>query len=134
MKHLRAQDSYLMDHNRKYDIVTMAMEEIVPASIYDEVPDADRLKEEIKDGVMLKPLILWPMTQRYWKEGHLRFYRRGNPGLPDVAPEKDGEVLVVWKGRQRYQLAREMGFTHVDCVIEREQHRIVAIAQLEKDR
>jgi len=123
-----------MDHNRKYEIVTMSMDDIVPASIYDEVPDADHLKEEIKDGVMHRPLMLWPMTQRYWKEVHLRYYRKGNPDLPEVAPEKDGEVLVVWKGRQRYQLAREMGFTHVDCVIEREQHRIGAIAQQEKNK
>jgi hypothetical protein len=133
MKHLRAQDSYLMDHNRKYEIVTLSMDDIVPASIYDEVPDADHLKEEIKDGEMDRPLMLWPMTQRYWKDVHLRYYRRGNPDLPEVAPEKDGEVLVVWKGRQRYQLAREMGFTHVDCVIEREQHKIVAIAQQENN-
>ena len=129
MKHLQAQGNY-----PGYTKVTMSIADIVPASIYEEVPDADRLKEEIKDGVMDKPLMLWPMTQRYWKEVHLRYYRRSNPDLPEVAPEKDGEVLVVWKGRQRYQLAKELGYTHVDCVIEREQHRIVAIAQQEKNK
>ena len=129
MKHLQAQGNY-----PGYTKVTMAIEDIVPASIYEDVPDADILKEELKDGVMLKPLILWPMTQRYWKEVHLKYYRRSNPDLPEVAPEKDGEVLVVWKGRQRYQLAREMGYTHVDCVIEREQHKIVTIAQQEKNK
>jgi hypothetical protein len=127
MKHLKAKNNY-----PGYTKVTMSMDDIVPASIYREVPDADSLKEEIEQGVMHKPLMLWPMTQKYWKDVHLRYYRKTNPDLPEVAPEKDGEVMVVWKGRQRYQLAREMGYTHVDCVVEKEQHKIVAIAQQEK--
>jgi len=132
MKHLKAQDSYMIDHSRKYDIVTMDIEDIVPASIYTEIPDRDELEETIRTGSMRKPLMLWPVTQKYWRDAHLKFYRRGNPDLPDVAPEKDGQVFIVWKGRQRYQLAREMGYTHIDCVIEREQHRIVDIVRHEK--
>jgi hypothetical protein len=32
---------------------------------------------------------------------------------------------VVWKGRQRYQLAKELGYTHIDCVVEKELSKIV---------
>lgn len=107
----------------------MALEEIVPASIYNEIPDYDELKESIKDGEMDDPLMLLPMTQDYWKNVHLEYYKRGSPTLPDEAPEKDGQVLVVWKGRQRYQLAKELGYTHIDCVIEPELHKIVEKAR-----
>tara|TARA_Y100001972_G_scaffold120038_1_gene162046 strand:+ start:101 stop:511 length:411 start_codon:yes stop_codon:yes gene_type:complete len=134
MKHLKAKDSYMFDHSKKYDVKTMSIDEIVPASIYDEIPDRDELEKSITDGEMDFPLMLWPMTQDYWKKVHLNFYKRGNPTLPETAPEKDGQVLVVWKGRQRYQLAKEMGYTHIDCVIEKEQHKIVAMVQKERDQ
>lgn len=131
MKHLRAKKSFRIhkDRTAKYEIKTMALEEIVPASIYNEIPDYDELKESIKDGEMDDPLMLLPMTQDYWKNVHLEYYKRGSPTLPDEAPEKDGQVLVVWKGRQRYQLAKELGYTHIDCVIEPELHKIVEKAR-----
>ena len=125
MKHLKAIKMYPMENGNPYEIVTMAIDEIQPASIYKEIPDYDLLKKTIQTGEMDQPLMLWPMTQKYWKNIHLRYYKRGNPDLPDTAPEKDGQVLVVWKGRQRYQIAKELGFTHVDCVIEKELHQIV---------
>ena len=129
MKHLRAKDSYMLDHASKYEIKTMAMDDIVPASIYEEIPDRDELKDSIASGEMDHPLMLWPVTQDYWRNIHLRYYKRGSPDLPEEAPEKDGEVLIVWRGRQRYQLAKEMGYTHIDCVVEKEQHKIVSMIQ-----
>jgi hypothetical protein len=129
MKHLRAKDSYMLDHASKYEIKTMAMDEIQPASIYEEIPDRDELKDSIASGEMDHPLMLWPVTQDYWRNIHLRYYKRGSPDLPEEAPEKDGEVLIVWRGRQRYQLAKEMGYTHIDCVVEKEQHKIVSMIQ-----
>jgi len=129
MKHLRAKDSYMLDHASKYKIKTMAMDEIQPASIYEEIPDRDVLEADIVGGEMDFPLMLWPVTQDYWRDIHLKFYKRGSPDLPEEAPEKDGEVLIVWRGRQRYQLAKEMGYTHIDCVVEKEQHKIVSMIQ-----
>jgi hypothetical protein len=134
MKHLRAKDSYMFDHASKYEIVTMAMDDIVPASIYEEIPDRELLEDNIRNGEMDFPLMLWPVTQEYWKKVHLHFYRRGNPDLPEEAPHKDGEVLIVWRGRQRYQMAKEMGYTHIDCVIEKEQHKIVSMIHKEKNQ
>ena len=116
----------------KYEIKTMSMGEIQPASIYEEIPDRDVLEADIVSGEMDYPLMLWPVTQDYWKNIHLKFYKRGSPDLPDKAPEKDGEVMIIWRGRQRFQLAKEMGYTHIDCVVEKEQHKIVAMIQKEK--
>ena len=124
----------MFDHASKYEIVTMAMDDIVPASIYEEIPDRELLEDSIMNGEMDFPLMLWPVTQEYWKKVHLHFYRRGNPDLPEEAPHKDGEVLIVWRGRQRYQLAKEMGYTHIDCVIEKEQHKIVSMIHKEKNQ
>ena len=132
MKHLRAKDSYMFDHASKYEIKIMAMDEIQPASIYEEIPDRDVLEADVADGEMDFPLMLWPVTQDYWRDIHLKFYKRGNPDLPEEAPEKDGQVYVVWRGRQRYQLAKEMGYTHIDCVVEKEQYKIVAMIQRDK--
>jgi len=132
MKHLKARDSYMLDHSMKYEIKTMSMGEIQPASIYEEIPDRDVLEADIVSGEMDYPLMLWPVTQDYWKNIHLKFYKRGSPDLPDKAPEKDGEVMIIWRGRQRFQLAKEMGYTHIDCVVEKEQHKIVAMIQKEK--
>ena len=124
----------MFDHASKYEIMTMAMDDIVPASIYEEIPDRELLEDSIMNGEMDFPLMLWPVTQDYWKNIHLKFYKRGSPNLPDKAPEKDGEVLIVWRGRQRYQLAKEMGYTHIDCVIEKEQHKIVSMIHKEKNQ
>ena len=122
----------MFDHSKKYDVKTMSIDEIVPASSYDEIPDRDELEKRITDGEMDFPLMLWPMTQDYWKNVHLKFYRRSSPTLPEKAPEKDGQVLVVWKGRQRYQLAKELGYTHIDCVMEPELSKIVDKAKQQK--
>jgi len=122
----------MLDHSMKYEIKTMSMGEIQPASIYEEIPDRDVLEADIVSGEMDYPLMLWPVTQDYWKNIHLKFYKRGSPDLPDKAPEKDGEVMIIWRGRQRFQLAKEMGYTHIDCVVEKEQHKIVAMIQKEK--
>jgi len=122
-----------MENGNPYEIVTMSMDEIQTASIYQEIPDRDSLKDSISKGEMEQPLMLWPMTQKYWQNIHLKFYKRSSPDLPAEAPEKDGKVLVVWKGRQRYQMAKELGFTHVDCVIEKELHKIVGKAQSERN-
>lgn len=122
----------MLDHSRKYEIKTMSMDDIVPASIYEEIPDRDSLEDSILSGEMDFPLMLWPVTQDYWTNVHLKFYKRGSPDLPDKAPEKDGEVMIIWRGRQRFQLAKEMGYTHIDCVVEKEQHKIVSMIQKEK--
>ena len=134
MKHLKAKNSYRINKNStaKYEIQTVSIEEIVPASIYKEIPDRDELEKSIVDGEMDYPLMLLPMTQDYWRNVHLKFYKRGSPTLPEKAPEKDGKVLVVWKGRQRYQLAKELGYTHIDCVMEPELNKIVDKAKEQK--
>ena len=55
MKHLKAKDSYMFDHAKKYEVKTMAMDEIVPASIYEEIPERDELEESMANGERLAP-------------------------------------------------------------------------------
>ena len=127
MKHLKARNKL-----KEYDTVTLGLEEIVPASTYEVIPDESKLKPSIENGEMDYPIMLLDTDQKYWQNVHERFYRKSNPNMPEVAPERDGRVLVVWKGRQRYQLAKELGYTHIDCVLEKDLHKIVTIAMEEK--
>jgi len=127
MKHLKARNKL-----KEYDTVTLGLEEIVPASTYEVIPDESKLKPSIENGEMDYPIMLLDTDQKYWQNVHERFYRKTNPNMPEVAPERDGRVLVVWKGRQRYQLAKELGYTHIDCVLEKDLHKIVTIAMEEK--
>jgi len=127
MKHLKAQNKL-----KEYDTVTLGLEEIVPASTYEVIPDESKLKLSIENGEMDYPIMLLDTDQKYWQNVHERYYRKSNPNMPEVAPERNGRVLVVWKGRQRYQLAKELGYTHIDCVLEKDLHKIVTIAMEEK--
>lgn len=127
MKHLKAQNKL-----KEYDTVTLGLEEIVPASTYEVIPDESKLKPSIENGEMDYPIMLLDTDQKYWQNVHERYYRKSNPNMPEVAPERNGRVLVVWKGRQRYQLAKELGYTHIDCVLEKDLHKIVTIAMEEK--
>jgi len=127
MKHLKARSKL-----KEYDTVILGLEEIVPASTYEVIPDESKLKPSIENGEMDYPIMLLDTDQKYWQNVHERYYRKSNPNMPEVAPERDGRVLVVWKGRQRYQLAKELGYTHIDCVLEKDLHKIVTIAMEEK--
>lgn len=67
-------------------------------------------------------------------------YKRNHPQLPDMAPEievdvsKNGQttrqkrVHIVWSGRQRWQVAKELGYTHVDVIVEPVFDRVVPMA------
>ena len=127
MKHLKARSKL-----KEYDTVILGLEEIVPASTYEVIPDESKLKPSIENGEMDYPIMLLDTDQKYWQNVHERYYRKSNPNMPEVAPERNGRVLVVWKGRQRYQLAKELGYTHIDCVLEKDLHKIVTIAMEEK--
>ena len=55
----------MFDHASKYKIVTMAVDELQPASIYEEIPDRAELEDSIAGGEMDFPLMLWPVTPDY---------------------------------------------------------------------
>ena len=108
----------------------MEMKDLVPASFYKDIPDHEKLKEIISTGEMEYPLLVYQATQKYYPGNHLTLYGRNHPELPEKAPEievdifKHGQttrqkrVHIVWSGRQRWQVAKELGYTHVDVIIE----------------
>ena len=42
--------------------------------------------------------------------------------------QNDKRIHVIWSGRQRFQLAKELGYTHIDCIIEPVFHKMVGEA------
>jgi hypothetical protein len=115
-----------------YKTKQFAIEQLVPASIYDNIPDEEKLRPELEQGVLDKPLIVFETDNQYWQSNHLRLYKSGNPDLPDEAPETDGKVYVVWFGRQRFQLMKDMGYTHVDVVTEKVFHKMITLGHKNK--
>tara|TARA_B100001057_G_scaffold395224_1_gene404724 strand:+ start:379 stop:804 length:426 start_codon:yes stop_codon:yes gene_type:complete len=125
MKHLQAKNKF-----ENYETVTMDMKDLVPASIYETVPDRDKLYDGIKDGDLQYPLLVYQADKEYWTKNHLPLYKSNSPGLPDMPPILDTKVVrsgheyvepkihIIWSGRQRFQLAQELGYTHVDCILE----------------
>ena len=125
MKHLKAEKTF-----ENYKTITMEIKDLVPASIYEKIPDYDKLEPDIKAGKLNYPLLVFQTNQDYWTKNHLALYKAGSPLLPSHAPEKEVEVLVkntpikenrvhvVWTGRQRFQIAKELDYTHIDCVVE----------------
>lgn len=119
----------------------MPIEALVPASYYDVIPDEDKIRPDLEKGILQYPLLCYQTDQKYWKENHLRLYHSGNPQLPEQAPETEVDVTkqgrpyrerkihVVWSGRQRFQILKEQGYTHVDVIVESVFHKMVDAAQ-----
>ncbi len=136
MKHLKAKIKIF--NNTK--TITMEMKDLIPASFYKEIPDYDKLKQVISTGELEYPLLVYQATQDYYTKNHLLLYKRNHPQLPDKAPEievdvfKHGQITrqnmvhIVWSGRQRWQVAKELGYTHVDVIVEPNFDKVVAMA------
>jgi len=135
VKHLKAKNKI-----SNYNTVTMEMKDLVPASIYENIPDKEKLLPDITKGNLEYPLLVYQAEQDYWTKNHLPLYKSGSPALPDLAPEiatdivvkgnlqNDKRIHVIWSGRQRFQLAKELGYTHIDCIIEPIFHKMVGEA------
>ena len=125
MKHLKASKTF-----ESYKTVTMEIKDLVPASVYETIPDYDTLLPELKEGKLEYPLLVYQAHPDYWTKNHLGLYRSSSPTLPTHAPVKEVEIQVqhrhikeprvhvVWSGRQRFQIAQELDYTHVDCIVE----------------
>lgn len=136
MKKIKAQNKF-----ENYQTIEMPIEALVPASYYDVIPDEDKIRPDLEKGILQYPLLCYQTDQKYWKENHLRLYHSGNPQLPEQAPETEVDVTkqgrpyrekkihVVWSGRQRFQILKEQGYTHVDVIVESVFHKMVDAAQ-----
>ena len=135
MKHLKAKKNF-----EQYKTVTMKIADLVPASVYEKIPDFDKLEPDIKAGNLEYPLLVFQSNQDYWTKNHLSLYRAGSPTLPSHAPEieatinvkgvqmKEKRIHVVWAGRQRFQIAKDLGYTDIDVIIEPVFHKMVGAA------
>lgn len=106
--------------NRKvpgYEIQNVDINTLVAASIYKEIPDRDKLVEELTQGIMIQPLVVYEAPLKYWQVNHSRLYKANHPDLPwDNPPIVHDKVNIVWFGRQRLALLKELGYTHVDVI------------------
>ena len=100
-----------------YEIQQIEIDKLVPASIYQEIPDRNQLESELQQGILKQPLIVFQCDLKHWQGNHKRLYGAHSPDLPwDNPPIVDDKVHIVWFGRQRFQLLKEMDYTHVDIV------------------
>ena len=137
MKHLKSK----IKNYKNRTTITMEMKDLIPASFYKEIPDYEKLKEVLGTGEMEYPLLVYQATQDYYTKNHLGLYKRNHPELPDKAPEIEVEIFkhghytkhkrahIVWSGRQRWQVAKELGYTHVDVIIEPDFFKMVYLAK-----
>jgi len=137
MKHLKAKIKNF--NNTK--TITMEMKDLIPASFYKEIPDHEKLKQVIGTGELEYPLLVYQATQDYYTKNHLLLYKSNHPQLPDKAPEIEVEIFnkgvyskhkrvhIVWSGRQRWQVAKELGYTHVDVIVESNFDKMVPMAK-----
>ena len=142
MKHLKAKETVW----RGQKVITMEMKDLVPCSLYEQIPDYETLKTIIGTGEMEYPLLVYQSDQEYYTVQHLANYKSGSPGLPETAPEievdvrlpnnqtkKANRIHIVWSGRQRYQVAKELGYTHIDVIVQPDFFQMVAWAGAFRD-
>ena len=115
-----------------YETKSFELDKLVPASIYKEIPEEEKLRSDLEQGLLQYPLIVFETDMDYWTKNHLKLYHAGSPELPEKPPILDGKIHVVWFGRQRYQILKKLDYTHVDVVVIPGFHQMVKIGQLYK--
>jgi len=110
-----------------YPTISLAIENLVPASIYKNIPDEEKLTADILADKNIYPLIVFDTTEQYWTKNHLPLYRYGNPNLPEKPPLVNDRVYVVWFGRQRLQICKKLNFITVECVLEKNFNKMLQL-------
>jgi hypothetical protein len=136
MKHLRASKTF-----ENYKTITMSIKDLVSATVFETITDYDQLLPTVKAGSLELPFLVYQTHPDYWTQQHLGLYRAGAPLLPTHAPIKETELTIqnkkiktprihiVWTSRQLFQIAQELEYTDVDCVIETNFAKLVEQAQ-----
>jgi len=136
MKHLKASNTIA-----GYQTVSLAVKDLVSATVFETIPDYDQLLPTIKAGQIELPFLVYQTNPDYWTRQHLGLYRPSSPILPTQAPFKEVELIVqnkkiktprihvIWTDRQLFQIAQEFEYTDVDCVIETNFAKLVEQAQ-----
>jgi hypothetical protein len=136
MKHLKASKTI-----EGYQTVSLAVKDLVSATMFEIMPDYDQLLPTVKAGQIELPFLVYQTNPDYWIQHHLGLYRPGSPILPSHAPVKEVELTVqnkkiktprihvIWTNQQLFQIAQELEYTDVDCVIETNFAKLVEQAQ-----
>ena len=102
---------YLAANNCEGVIRVLKMEEIFPhVEVYSD-DFYSKLKEDIDSNGMNYPLVVTRMSPEVWK------------CLSDVNPDmlpppvEDREIYQVRCGNNRYRIAKEKGYTMIDCYV-----------------
>lgn len=125
MKEIRAKNRH---YYGEYQVEQIEINRLVPASIYKEIPDYEELKKDLEQGHMDWPLVVFEADLEYWQGNHKQLYGSGNPDLPwDNPPLVGDKIYIVWQGRQRLQILKDLGYTHVDIVKDPVFHRMLRL-------
>ena len=109
--------------NRDYKVVPLPIDELwgsVPViqELYNK-PFRQTLKDDIEENGLVNPLLVVSATFKELKEKKIKHGDALNELPFDVNnPELDAEKMyVVWGGSQRLDVAKELGYTHIDCAL-----------------
>ena len=104
-------------------ITSFPVKQLPVADLWQSVPVVPAFTEEIKRSVLDKGLINPIIVVRLPREDVLEYFKDKYKtldvnGLCDFATMPYTPVAnVVWGGTNRVEAVRELGFTHIDCVI-----------------
>lgn len=108
-----AEISYLPSNNPTDIVTVMSLDSIYPHMAVGNPDFYNKLKHDVMLRGLEHPLVVVPMTVAEWRTMQdLSVDMLDPPDLPDTAT-----VHQVRCGNNRYFLAKELGYTLIDCII-----------------
>jgi len=104
------------------EVVQIAISDLWPSVYKAEVNRGirfyDSVKQDIKENGLHFPLLVVDATRKQVIEQKEKYGERVRE-LPfsEETSDLDARQYVVWGGSNRYEVAKELGYTHVDCVV-----------------
>lgn len=87
---------------------------------------AEEVKESIKEKGLMNPIIVVRLP-REDIERHFKQMKHARKKPPQLAAPDTPVVNVIWGGTNRLAAVKELGYTHVDCVIIPDFHTAILI-------
>lgn len=106
---------------RTYPVKQLPVDEIwasVPkAIIHHGVPFYEPVKADIKKNGMVWPIMVVTCTRQELKGQKAKWGNKINDLPFWMADDLNEKMYVVWGGSNRLWIARELGYTHIDCAM-----------------
>ena len=103
----------LQADTRSDDIQTLPLKELHCHARIENPLFMDKVEKSIAEFGLQNPIVVVPITIQRWRD--LKQYN------PDILPAPEGHpqdiVFQVRCGNNRVRVARELGFTHIDCIV-----------------